>query len=257
MQKDWMMFDAEKDMSAKVQSSNLNEELGMVNYIFSDKTGTLTQNIMEFKMFSAGFTSYGDAKPQPVQYEPGVTNVNFSSSQFDDDWTKSIQNKGEPANPYLNDFINILALAHTIIAEQKNGVLTYNASSPDELALTNAARHYGLTFTDRDEDNNLIIQNKFTKKDLKYQLMNVIEFTSARKRMSIIVRTPEDKILIMTKGADSHIIPRLAPGQDDLIETTNQFLQDYSKGGLRTLILAQREIPESEYEKWNKKYTEA
>jgi len=68
--------------------------------------------------------------------------------------------------------------------------------------------------------------------------MNVIEFTSARKRMSIIVRTPEKKILIMTKGADSHIIPRLAPGQDDLIETTNQFLQDYSKGGLRTLILA-------------------
>ena len=87
--------------------------------------------------------------------------------------------------------------------------------------------------------------------------MNVIEFTSARKRMSIIVRTPEKNILIMTKGADSHIIPRLAPGQDDLIETTNQFLQDYSKGGLRTLILAQREIPESEYEKWNKKYTEA
>lgn len=59
----------------------------MVNYIFSDKTGTLTQNIMEFKMFSAGTVSYGSANPLPVQYEPGVTNVNFMCSKFDNDWT--------------------------------------------------------------------------------------------------------------------------------------------------------------------------
>lgn len=135
-----------------------------------------------------------------------------------------MKNTGEPENAYLKDFINILALAHTIIAEKKNGVLTYNASSPDELALTNAARHFGLTFSDRDEDSNMIIHDKFSNQNKKYELLNVIEFTSARKRMSIIVRTPENKVLIMTKGADSHIIPRLEPGQDDLIETTNKFL---------------------------------
>lgn len=75
--------------------------------------------------------------------------------------------------------------------------------------------------------------------------------------MSVIVKTPEDKIIIMTKGADSHIIPRLAPGQDELIETTNNFLQDYSKDGLRTLILAQKEIPADVYAKWSQKYGEA
>lgn len=72
-----MMYDEEKDMSALARSSNLNEQLGMVHYIFSDKTGTLTQNIMEFKKFSIGFRTYGSSNPAKKDYEPGLTNVNF------------------------------------------------------------------------------------------------------------------------------------------------------------------------------------
>lgn len=60
------------------------------------------------------------------------------------------------------DFINILAICHTIIIEKKNGIINYNASSPDELALTNAARFFGIIFDDRDDENNIIVHNKKT-----------------------------------------------------------------------------------------------
>ena len=83
-----MMYCDEQDRPAKVQSSNLNEELGMVNYIFSDKTGTLTKNIMEFKKFTVGVESYGQTEQDEFEgkYEPGVTNVSFTDEKFRKEW---------------------------------------------------------------------------------------------------------------------------------------------------------------------------
>jgi len=64
MQYEHLMYDREQEMPMRAQASNLNEELGQVEYVFSDKTGTLTQNVMEFKKFSAGTNAYGtDDKP--------------------------------------------------------------------------------------------------------------------------------------------------------------------------------------------------
>ena len=209
-----MMFDQEKGMQATVQTSNLNEELGMVHTIFSDKTGTLTQNVMEFKHFSAGPNNYGEKNPVRKTYPSGVTNVNFQCSVFDDHYSN-------PEHENYNNImamIEVLGVCHTVIAEpktDKNGkqYISYNASSPDELALVNGARSLGFAFRERDEEGDIVIdfEPPGTNKAevLKYKLLNLIEFDSARKRMTVVVRLTNGKIIVLCKGADSIIEKRL------------------------------------------------
>ena len=208
---DVTIMDEERDIQATVQSSNLNEELGMVHNIFSDKTGTLTQNIMEFKRFSAGPYEYGKSDPSPFDYPPGVTNVNFEDKLYD----LHIQDTSHENNANLKAFCEALGLCHTVINDTKtdddgNEYIVYNASSPDELALVNGARHLGFFFRARDDDNNLVCDTWDGQR--KYKLLNLIEFDSTRKRMTVVVRTPEDKILVICKGADSIIEKRLKQG---------------------------------------------
>jgi phospholipid-translocating ATPase len=145
-----------------------------------------------------------------MEYAPEVTNINFECELFKTHWNADTIRS--PVNPKLVDFMNILAICHTIIIDNKNGQIQYNASSPDELALTNAARHFNVVFMDRGASNNIVVRNTILQESYEYELLNVIEFTSFRKRMSVVVKTPEGKILVMTKGADSIIIARLAKG---------------------------------------------
>lgn len=98
-----------------------------------------------------------------------------------------------------------LALCHTIILDERTG--KYNASSPDELALVNAAKYFGVEFRKRDEDNNMIVN--FKGIELKYKLLNILEFNSTRKRMSVIVQDSANNIWLLCKGADSILYPLL------------------------------------------------
>lgn len=95
--------------------------------------------------------------------------------------------------------------------------IAYNASSPDELALVNGARHLGFAFDSRDDEGSMVCNTWDGQR--KFKLLNVIEFDSTRKRMSVIVRTPENEILVICKGADSIIEKRLRPGQETLDKT--------------------------------------
>jgi phospholipid-transporting ATPase len=181
MSNDWLMFDEEQDMAMRAQSSNLNEELGQVEYVFSDKTGTLTCNVMQFKKFTAGPVAYGTSA-MPV--EPQEDNVCF----HDPNMQRILQDEYAENNQALVRVLVFLACCHTIIIDTKKG--KYNSSSPDELALVNAAKQFGYIFKERDEHDNIIVQDTRNDKFLKYKLLNVCEFTSTRKRMSCIFRDP-------------------------------------------------------------------
>lgn len=126
--------------------------------------------------------------------------------------------------------------------------LVYQASSPDESALVNAARYFGHVFTGRDINDNILLEINGQK--IQYKLLNILEYSSDRKRMSVIVRCPDNKIRIFIKGADSIIRPRITQNKE-LLEYTDDCLLDFAKEGLRTLMIAYREVDDNEYERWN------
>ena len=135
--------------------------------------------------------------------------------------------------------------------KEGNSYIAYNASSPDELALVNGARHCGFYFRERDADNNMVCETWSGER--QYKLLNLIEFDSTRKRMTVVVRTPEDAILVICKGADSIIGKRLKPGSA-ILEKTQEYLDAYAQQGLRTLLIASKQISEDEYQEWQAKY---
>lgn len=126
-----------------------------MDYVFSDKTGTLTCNLMEFKKFSVGPISYGvDAPHCEDAAERECTNFNFEDPKF----AEHFRDESHANHPGIIDYLTHLAVCHTVVADLKEGKTTYNASSPDELALVNAAKYFGYFFKGRDDDNNIEVE---------------------------------------------------------------------------------------------------
>ncbi|XP_073439222.1 phospholipid-transporting ATPase IB [Dendrobates tinctorius] len=250
------MYYAETDTPAMARTSNLNEELGQVKYLFSDKTGTLTCNVMHFKKCSIGGITYGHFP----EFERERSSEDFSqlpttseSCDFDD--PKLFQNiEGEsPSALVIKEFLTLLAVCHTVVPEKDEDKIIYQASSPDEGALVKGARKLGYAFTGRTPDS-VIIDAMGTEQS--FELLNVLEFSSDRKRMSVIVRTPSGHLRLYCKGADNVIFERLSR-ESQYMEQTLNHLEQFASEGLRTLCIAYVDLDESEYKEWLKVHNEA
>lgn len=268
------------DTPAQVRTSSLVEELGQIEYIFSDKTGTLTCNEMEFKECSINGRCYAETlqdgrreADNPEDRQADFDTLRNQAKEISLDARKSLQSK------MVNEFFTLLAVCHTVIPERvgdaenhadevpKPASIVYQASSPDEGALVKGAQQMGFYFHTRRPKSVIISVNG---KNQEYEVLNICEFNSTRKRMSSIVRCPDGKIKLYIKGADTVILERLKrdptlPSDhpdslkafNPIVPTTLQHLEDYATEGLRTLCIAMREIDESEYKQWCTIYEKA
>ncbi|KAM9540066.1 phospholipid-transporting ATPase IC-like isoform 1-T3 [Salvelinus alpinus] len=255
---DLQMYYQEKDTPAKARTTTLNEQLGQIEYIFSDKTGTLTQNIMAFKKCTIAGRTFGDpANVEGVPLDRGKP-VDFT-------WNKYADRKFEYLDHSLVacirskkdkdtlEFFKLLSLCHTVMVEQKEDELVYQAASPDEGALVTAARNFGFVFLSRTQDTITISE---MDQEMTYEMLALLDFNSDRKRMSIILRFPDGRIRLYCKGADTVIYERLSPKSKHK-EVTQTALDIFANETLRTLCLCYKDISKQEFDAWAKKHKAA
>ncbi|KAG3287472.1 phospholipid-transporting ATPase FetA-like [Ictidomys tridecemlineatus] len=152
-------------------------------------------------------------------------------------------------------FFLSLSLCHTVMSQEKvEGELVYQAQSPDEGALVTAARNLGFVFRSRTSETITVVEMGKTR---VYQLLAILDFNNVRKRMSVIVRTPENRVILFCKGADTIICELLHRSCVALNKVTMEHLDDFASEGLRTLMVAYRELDDKFFQTWRKKHNEA
>uniref|UniRef100_W8BEM1 Phospholipid-transporting ATPase n=1 Tax=Ceratitis capitata TaxID=7213 RepID=W8BEM1_CERCA len=251
------MYYEQSKTHAKARTTTLNEELGQIQYIFSDKTGTLTQNIMTFNKCSINGRTYGDVfdlrTGEVIEVTDALEPVDFSANpEFEPDfrwYDRTLLDAVRSDEEHAQNFFRLLALCHTVMPEYVEGHLEYQAQSPDEAALVSAARNFGFVFRSR-TPNSITIEVKGNREE--YELLNIIDFNNVRKRMSVILRRGDD-IFLYCKGADNVIYDRLSSSQNDIKTRTQDHLNKFAGEGLRTLVLAERHLDEAYYMDWSQR----
>ncbi|XP_075380671.1 phospholipid-transporting ATPase IK [Mycteria americana] len=252
---DLEMYYPVKDIPAKARSTSLNDQLGQIEYIFSDKTGTLTQNIMSFKKCCINGTIYGTGTGRENKQPSGsgLTWNHHGEKPLDFCDATLLEAAQRDSDPVLREFLRLLALCHTVMVEEKGDQLVYQAASPDEEALVLAARNLGYVFLARTQDTITISE---LGKKRTYKVLAMLDFNSDRKRMSVLVQDPQGTIRLYTKGADTVILERLQRrGPNETF--TEMALDRFAEETLRTLCLASKEVSEVEYSEWSRRHREA
>lgn len=238
---DLEMYCSETDTHATANSSNLVEELGQIEYVLTDKTGTLTRNEMVMKHLIIDGSMY--------------LNCTDSNSTL-----RTALSDADNMDPLIDTFLRILSVCHTVMIDSgKSDHSRYQASSPDELAMVMAASSLGYVFESRSMGSLALSVGDVR---VQFNVCAIIEFTSARKRMSVLVQDSTGKYFLFSKGADNVILSLLHKLEDSSVESAKLansmvHLEHFASQGLRTLCFAYKEIDPEAAVKWLEKWSVA
>ncbi|OAJ44421.1 hypothetical protein BDEG_27649 [Batrachochytrium dendrobatidis JEL423] len=243
----YLIMSDQKIPSTIVRTSTIPEELGRIDYLLTDKTGTLTKNDMELRKLHMGTISYGSESMEEVA---GYIRSAFEQAQAQDTSFGTKRTKG--INTRLKDITVALALCHNVTPViDGEGELSYQASSPDEVAIVKWTESIGLTLYFRDMS--IIRLRTMHGTLLEYDILDVFSFTSDTKRMGIILREKATgEITFYQKGADA-VMTRIVAYNDWLDEECGNMARE----GLRTLVIGRKRISEDYYNEFQQKYQEA
>jgi phospholipid-transporting ATPase len=271
----------------KVKTMTLNDDLGQITHLFSDKTGTLTCNYMEFRKFVVNDTLYGSSDTKNNKCKQSSEDLVLPHVSFHDSSSYPLLGPNGvlqgPCNSTQKKAVQLfllnMAVNHSVLIEktfdQEGNVtaVSLSASSPDEEAFVSACAQFGLEFFDRDKDSILLVERQCgeslaafprtsiepSDKLLRFQILAVLPYSSERKMMSVIVQCGND-VLLFSKGSDDRIFPRLAEHdlygnpQSSTVDTVARYLTEFGSQGLRTLCFAYKPLQLHEIQPWLAKF---
>lgn len=293
MIRDQNLYDETSNSRFQCRALSINEDLGQIRYVFSDKTGTLTENKMEFQCASIGGVDYRNEKSLTgnASYVTGrffFANRLFFLHSFLCFFSNILAVNGELWRPkmmvktdpellnilisernteadterwnYTHDFFLALAACNTIVPlvvespEANVKLIDYQGESPDEQALVYAAAAHGFILIER-TSGHIIIDILGNRH--RFIVLGLHEFDSERKRMSVIIGFPDGTTKLFVKGADNSVLGILDSLNQDVVIKTEAHLNAYSSLGLRTLVVGTRELSRIEFDEWNLAYETA
>jgi magnesium-transporting ATPase (P-type) len=238
---------------AIARNTNLNEDLGHIGHVFSDKTGTLTCNDMRLRaLLLDGFVIGNQAG---VKLEHCGLRPPEAVRAFDYRLADALQHSLHDGNDSADtlrcetalEALTAIAVCHSLIidGQQDGDELAYTGPSPDEVAIVDGARMLGVIFKSRSSRG---VTVNVLGTAVNFDVLATLEFSSERQRMSVIVRRPDGRITLFCKGADAAVLPLLMPREQlsardaDILSRTELGLHSLATTGLRTLLIASREL---------------